>query len=87
MSGGLSDVYYMQGIQALLGMLVTLACIAFAWYLLQDIRWEKLLSQPAHSRARLLHLVAAIVIGYGVARFLLDYWAWTGAIKWLFRAG
>jgi uncharacterized integral membrane protein (TIGR02327 family) len=87
MSNGLSDVYYLQGIQALLGMLVTLICIAVVWHLLQEVRWEKLLRQPAHPRARFLQLVAAIVIGYGVARFLLDYWAWTGAIRWLFRAG
>lgn len=79
--------YQSLAMTGLFGMFVTLGCMVLVWVLLQEVSWEKLLRQPTHPRARLLQLMVAVAIGYLFARFLLDYWEWAGAIKWLFRAG
>jgi len=82
-----NSMYQSLGWDGLFAILVTLGFIAVAWMLLQELKWEKAFRDPRSPRVRLLQLCAAILIGHGLARFMLDYWQWTGSIRWLFHAG
>jgi uncharacterized membrane protein YwzB len=68
----------------LFSIFVTLGCVALAWVLLQEVRFDKILRHPLSPRARLLQLMIAIVLGHVTAGFVLNYWHWTGSVKWLF---
>lgn len=63
---------------------VTLGCIVIAWMLVQEVRWDRILRQPHNIKAKLLQLAVSIALGHLLASFILDYWHWTGAVKWLF---
>jgi len=69
----------------LFSIFVTLGCIAFAWVLLQEVRFDRIMRHPQSPRARLLQLVAAVVLGHLTAGFVLDYWHWAGSVRWFFR--
>lgn len=47
--------------------------IALAWYALGAVRWEIFARDPQSRAARLLRLLLAILIGSGVAGFLVQY--------------
>lgn len=68
----------------LFSIFVTLGCIVLAWLLLQEVRFDRILRHPQSSRAKLLQLAAAVALGHMLAGFILDYWHWTGYVKWLF---
>jgi uncharacterized membrane protein YwzB len=68
----------------LFSIFVTLGCITFAWVLLQEVRFDKILRHPLSPRARFLQLFIAVVLGQLAADFVLNYWHWAGSVKRLF---
>ena len=68
----------------LFSIFVTLGCIVLAWRLVQEVKWDVILRQPQSTGAKLLQLAVSVVLGHMIARFVLDYWHWTDAVKWLF---
>jgi uncharacterized integral membrane protein (TIGR02327 family) len=79
-SGGLGSLAW----DGLFSIFVTLGCIVLAWLLMQEVRWDRILRQPHSTKAKLLQLVVSVVLGHLLAKFILDYWYWTGALKWMF---
>jgi uncharacterized integral membrane protein (TIGR02327 family) len=77
-------VYTAVGWNGLFSIFVTLGCVLLAWNILQEINFDRLVRHPRSARARLLQLFIAIALGHLVAQFILDYWNWVGALKWLF---
>lgn len=67
----------------LIGIVVTILCISLAWWALQSFRFDVLVRNPKGAQARMLQLLAAIVIGHAAARFILDYFQWSSLLKWL----
>lgn len=70
----------------LFSIFVTLGCIALTWVLLQEVKFDRILRHPQSTRARLLQLLMAIVLGHLAAGFVLNYWHWAGSVKWFFRS-
>lgn len=56
-----------------LTILALLVGIALAWYALGAVRWEIFTRDPHLGTARLLRLLLAVLIGSGVAGFLVQY--------------
>jgi uncharacterized integral membrane protein (TIGR02327 family) len=81
-AGGFSSLAW----DGLFSIFVTLGCIALAWVLLQEVRFDRLLRQPHSPKARMLHLLLAVVLGHLTAQFVLNYWHWAGYVKWLFAS-
>lgn len=79
-TGGLDSVAW----DGLFSIFVTLGCIALAWVLLQEVRFDKILRHPLSVSARLLRLLLAIALGHTAGSFVLSYWHWSGSVKWLF---
>ena len=67
----------------LVGIVVTIVCISLAWWALQSFRFDVFVRNPKGGQARLLQLLAAVFIGHGAARFILDYLQWSMLLKWL----
>lgn len=44
-----------------------------AWFALNSVRWDVFLKNPESSSARLLRLLFALLIGGGIAGFILRY--------------
>lgn len=81
-TGGFSSVAW----DGMFSIFVTLGCVALAWVLLQEVRFDKILRHPLSPRARLLQLAVAIALGHLLSGFVLNYWHWAGYVKWLFRS-
>jgi uncharacterized membrane protein YwzB len=75
------------GWNGLFSIFVTLGCIAVAWVLLQEVRFDRILQHARSPRARMLQLLIGVIMGHMAAGFLLDYWQWAGLVKLLFRSG
>lgn len=54
-------------------MVALLIGTSIAWYALGAVRWEIFMRDPYTRAARLLRLLFAILIGTGVAGFLIQY--------------
>jgi uncharacterized integral membrane protein (TIGR02327 family) len=86
MSSDTGGLFAEAGWNGLFSIVVTLGFVTVAWIILNEVAFDKFVKNPRTSRARVLQLLLAIVLGHSAARFVLDYWAWTGAVKWLFSA-
>ncbi|WP_068497310.1 DUF1146 family protein [Paenibacillus kribbensis] len=62
---------------ALISMIVSLICIALAWWALQSLKLDLIIRHPKGPQGRLLHLFLAIIVGQLVAGFLLSYISWS----------
>lgn len=85
--GSDSGLYTTMGLNGLFAIFVALGCIALAWILLQEVKWDAFVRNPRSPRARMIQVVLAVIVGHLMSRFFLDYWEWAGAMKWLFRSG
>lgn len=79
----MSDVYFSAGLEGLFGMAVNLLGIYLAWVVLQELKLEAFLKQPKSPRAAMLQVLLAIVLGHAFADFILDYWDWARALRFL----
>lgn len=82
-----SDLMSSVGWNGVLAIFIVLGCILVAWIVLQEVNFDKITRNPRSPKARVLQLLIAIVLGHALSRFILDYWSWTGAVKWLFGQG
>ncbi|MBP1936695.1 putative integral membrane protein (TIGR02327 family) [Paenibacillus sediminis] len=71
-------------VQGLVAIIISLICIALAWWALQNLKLDVIIRHPQSSQGKMLHLLLAIIIGSLVARFVMDYWGWTQGLKYLF---
>ncbi|MCC3379442.1 DUF1146 family protein [Paenibacillus farraposensis] len=62
---------------ALTSMIVSLICIALAWWALQSLKLDVFIKHPKGPQGRLLHLFLAIIVGQLVSGFLLNYFSWS----------
>lgn len=74
-------------IDGLFTIVVLLGSVVVAWLALQELHFDKLLRHPGSPRAKLLHLLLAVALGYLAGRFVLDYWSAVGALRWLAGSG
>lgn len=71
------------GAQAIAYLIVLLACILLAWWALTAFRLDAFLREPKSLRARMLQLIIAVVIGYNLAKFLMDYAHFASLMRWI----
>jgi len=71
------------GIASVSYIILTIVCIWAAWWALQGFRLDLFMRQPKGMQAKLLMIMLSIVIGYSVAKFIIDYMAWSMLLKWL----
>ncbi|GAA4720845.1 DUF1146 family protein [Brevibacillus fulvus] len=65
------------GVTAVLGIIVSIVCIGVSWYALQVFRFDLFVKKADSGQAKLLQIILSIFIGYGVARFFIDYLGWS----------
>lgn len=64
------------GLNALLNICLSLACIAFSLRVLINLRIEKWLRVKKPAQARMLLILLSIVLGHQLATFFIDYLGW-----------
>lgn len=69
---------------SLIAMIISLSCIAIAWWSLQHLKLDLIVKHPKSPQARMLQLLLAIVLGHFVSDFVLEYLSWTQMLKYLF---
>lgn len=74
----------MTGLAGVFNIVLTVVCIWLAWRALQALKLEAFLKHPRSGLARGLLLLASVVLGHSLARFILDYLAWSAQIRLLF---
>ena len=80
LNGMMSDV----GIPSLFFIVMVLICIGVSWWALQSLRFELFIRNPGSGQAKVLHLLLSVILGYQVAKFIIDYFSWSVLLKWLF---
>jgi len=66
-------------ISGLLPLVVVVLCIVLAWWCLQEFRFDLFLKRPKSAQGKLLQVLLAVVFGYAIAKFFLDYLQWSVA--------
>lgn len=79
----MSAISIETGVQAITYMIVILASIMLVWWALAAFRFDLFLREPKSFRARALQLIIAVVLGYNVAKFLMDYAHFASLLKWI----
>lgn len=72
------------GLSALFNIAVTLIGIGVAWWALQSLRFDVFLKHPGEGKAKLLHLMLAVIIGYMFGKFIIEYVVWSSMLKYIF---
>jgi uncharacterized integral membrane protein (TIGR02327 family) len=65
----------------MMNIVLVLACIALAWWALQSIRLDLFVKQVNGPQAKMLLILASIVIGYTVASFFIEYLTWFSGLQ------
>ncbi|RNB82059.1 DUF1146 domain-containing protein [Brevibacillus fluminis] len=68
----------------LLNIIVSIICIAASWWALQSFRFDLFVKKANSAQSKLLQILLSIVIGSGVARFLMEYLASSLLLRDLF---
>ncbi|MDO7906528.1 DUF1146 family protein [Paenibacillus sp. JX-17] len=76
--------YSTIGTNGLISMIVSLICIALAWWALQGLKLDLWIRHAKSAQGRMLHLFLAIILGHFVAKFLLEYITWSQMLKLMF---
>lgn len=84
MNQDLSNSISAVGVNGLLSIVVSLICIALAWWALQQVKLDLVVRDPKGPQGKLLHLLLAVVLGRFVAEFLIDYITWSQMIRYMF---
>lgn len=72
------------GIQSVINITLSLLLIAVSWWALQAIKFDLFIRNVNSGQAKLIHILLAILIGHGAARFLIDYMQWSNHLLFLF---
>lgn len=65
-------------------IVLVLLAIGLSWWALQQFRFDLFLKNPKGPQAKVLQIFLSIVIGYEVAKFLIDYFNWSALLKAMF---
>ncbi|MCG7408021.1 DUF1146 family protein [Paenibacillus sp. ACRRX] len=84
MNDSFNDISAAVGVSGIVQMIVTLCCIAVAWWSLQHVKLDLVIRYPKSASGKMLHLLLAIILGRAVSLFFIDYWGWTQSLKYLF---
>ncbi|ACX68109.1 MULTISPECIES: DUF1146 family protein [Bacillales] len=84
MNQDLSNSIGAVGVSGLISIVVSLVCIALAWWALQQVKLDLVVRHPKGPQGKLLHLLLAVVLGRFVAEFLIDYITWSQMIRYMF---
>lgn len=76
-----NDMIQSASMTGITHMLITVLAIALAGWALQAVRFDVLLKDPKGGKAKMLQILLAIVIGYMLASFILDYLSWSSIIR------
>lgn len=60
-------------VSAITQLFVILVSIAIAFWSLQAVKWDVILKSTSPTKARMLVVVLALVLGYWLARFIIEY--------------
>ncbi|MDF2669355.1 MAG: hypothetical protein K0R67_1661 [Paenibacillus sp.] len=63
---------------------VVLISIFVSWWSLQQFRFDLFLKQPKSAPAKVLQILLSVVLGHGVARFIIDYFNWSQLLRGMF---
>jgi uncharacterized integral membrane protein (TIGR02327 family) len=66
---------------AVINILISIVFIAVSWWALQAFRFDLFVVRADSAQAKLLQILLSIFIGYGVARFFMDYLGWSLMLK------
>jgi len=69
------------GMNGLMYIVINLLGIYLGWVLVQELKLDALLKRPRSPQGRMFQVVAAILIGHGLARFVIDYLNWSQMLK------
>lgn len=72
------------GVTALINIILTLICIVFSWWILTNIRLDAWMRETEGIQAKALPVFLSIVLGHGLATFLIDYMSWSKMLSQLF---
>jgi uncharacterized integral membrane protein (TIGR02327 family) len=84
MNQDLSNSISAVGVNGFVSIVVSLICIALAWWALQQVKLDLVVRHPKGPQGKLLHLLLAVVLGRFVAEFLIDYITWSQMIRYMF---
>jgi uncharacterized integral membrane protein (TIGR02327 family) len=65
-------------------IVLSLVCIVLAWWGLQQFRFDLFLKNPRSAQSKVLQIFLSVALGYGVARFIMDYFNWSALLKGMF---
>jgi uncharacterized integral membrane protein (TIGR02327 family) len=68
----------------LVNIMIVLMAIFFSWWSLQQFRFDLFLKNPKSVPGKMLQVLLSIVLGYEVARFVIDYFNWSQLLKGMF---
>ena len=77
------DSYFVY--TGIMGITITIVSIGLSWWALQTVKFEKLLNQPKGAKAIALQIILAVVIGYQLSKFFLDYLGWSYQLRGLIQ--
>jgi uncharacterized integral membrane protein (TIGR02327 family) len=72
------------GVTALVNIILSLVSIAFSWWALTNLRLDVFMRQPKSVKANALMILLSVVLGHGLASFLIDYMGWSRLISQMF---
>lgn len=72
------------GISGMYNIFVTLLSIGLSWWCLQIVNFDVLLKNAKSGQAKVLQIILSVVLGYHLAKFVIDYTYWSSMIKYLF---
>ncbi|GGE05118.1 hypothetical protein GCM10011571_02730 [Marinithermofilum abyssi] len=72
------------GVTALVNTFLSLLCIGLSWWVLMNVRLDAFLRDPDGIQAKALYIILSIVLGHGLATFLIDYTGWSRMVGNLF---
>ncbi|MUT65058.1 DUF1146 family protein [Paenibacillus sp. NEAU-GSW1] len=76
-----NDIAMTTGVTGLFSIVVTLVSIVFVWFLLQEVKMDTFFKFPRNTKAKMLQVVIAVVLGHWFAKFILDYWSWSVMLR------
>jgi uncharacterized membrane protein YwzB len=77
----MQNAFAMTGV---MNIMITIICILFAWWALKQFKFDLFLKDPRSIPSGTLKVMAAVALGYQLARFIIDYFQWSTSLKGLF---
>lgn len=65
------------GYTGLMGVTITIICIALSFWALQIFRFDLFTFDPKSPQAKTLQIIISIILGYQLGQFLINYLGWS----------